>query len=173
MTDTQTTPTIAAIWAQSADGVIGADNTIPWHVPEDLAYFKEATHGHPVLMGRRTWESLPAAFRPLPGRTSIVLTSTPELIGPAAEVACDLDEALAIAADAPGAEQVWVIGGGQLYAAAIADPRLEEVHVTTVDVRVDGDTLAPALDDSWTTHEVVGPTRSNSGVSYRIDRHIR
>ncbi|MEX5256690.1 dihydrofolate reductase [Kocuria arenosa] len=168
-----TTPTIAAIWAQSADGVIDADNTIPWHVPEDMAYFKAATLGHPVLMGRRTWESLPAAFRPLPGPTSIVLTSTPELIGPAAEVASDLDEALTIAADAPGAEEVRAIGGGQLYAAALADPRLAEVHVTTVDVRVDGDTLAPALDEAWTTQEVFGPTRSTSGVSYRIDRHTR
>lgn len=165
--------TLAAIWAQSADGVIGAGNTIPWRVPEDLAYFKAATIGHPVIMGRRTWESLPAAFRPLPGRTSIVLTSTPELIGPAAEVAGDLDEALAIAAQAPGAERVWVIGGGQLYAAAIDDPRLTEVHVTTVDVRVEGDTLAPALDETWSCEEVVGPSRSSTGVGYRIDRHAR
>lgn len=112
MTDTQTTPTIAAIWAQSADGIIGADNTIPWHVPEDLAYFKAATAGHPVIMGRRTWESLPAAYRPLPGRTNIVLNFTPELIGPATEVAGDLDEAVAIAGEADGAERVWVIGGG-------------------------------------------------------------
>lgn len=170
---TTTPSTLAAIWAQSADGIIGAENTIPWRVPEDLAYFKDATHGHPVIMGRRTWESLPAAFRPLPGRTSIVLTSTPELIGPAAEVAGDLDEALAIAAQAPGAERVWVIGGGQLYAAAIADPRLAEVHVTTVDVRVEGDTLAPALDESWTAEEAVGPARSSTGVVYRIDRHTR
>ena len=165
--------TIAAIWAQSADGIIGADNTIPWQVPEDLAYFKAATHGHPVIMGRRTWESLPAAFRPLPGRTSIVLTSAPELIGPAAEVAGDLDEALAIAAEAPGGERTWIIGGGQLYADAIADPRVAEVHVTTVDVRVDGDTLAPALDESWSLEEVVAPSRSSSGISYWIDKHTR
>ncbi|MGQ1798107.1 dihydrofolate reductase [Kocuria oceani] len=165
--------TLAAIWAQSADGVIGADNAIPWHIPEDLAYFKDATAGHPVIMGRRTWESLPAAYRPLPGRTNIVLTSTPELIGPATEVAGDLDEALAIAANAPGAEKAWIIGGGQLYAAAVADPRLSEVHVTTVDLRVPGDAHAPALDDSWSTEEVVAPTRSSSGINYRIDRRTR
>ncbi|MFI7496753.1 dihydrofolate reductase [Kocuria sp. M4R2S49] len=168
-----TTPTICAIWAQSADAIIGADNAIPWHVPENLAYFKAATHGHPVIMGRRTWDSLPAAYRPLPGRTSIVLTSTPELIGPAAEVACDLDEALTIAADSPGAEQVWIIGGATLYRQAVEDPRLAEVHVTTVDLRVPGDAHVPALNGSWAAEEVVAPTRSSSGINYWIDRYAR
>ena len=102
-----------------------------------------------------------------------MLTSTPELIGPAAEVACDLDEALAIAGTAPGAEQVWIIGGATLYRQAVVDPRLTEVHVTTVDLRVPGDAHAPALDGSWTAEEVVAPTRSSSGVGYRIDRHTR
>jgi dihydrofolate reductase len=122
-------------------------------------------------MGWRTWESLTAAFRQPPGRTSIELTSTPELSGPTAEVVCDLEEALAIAAGAPGAGHMWIIDGGQVHAAAIADPRLTERHVTTVDVCVDGDAIAPAMDDSWTVEEVVALTISSSGVSYRIDQH--
>lgn len=96
-----------------------------------------------------------------------------ELVDESAETAGNFGEALAIAATAPGAEQVGVIGGGQLYAVAIADPRLIEVHVTTVDVRVPADAHALALDRSWTAEEVIAPTRFNTEVSYRIDRHTR
>ena len=69
--------TVGMIWAQTPDRVIGRDGTMPWHLPEDLAHFKEHTLGHPVIMGRRTWESFPERFRPLPGRTNIVITSSP------------------------------------------------------------------------------------------------
>ena len=71
-----TEPVIAMIWAQTPGRVIGRDGTMPWHVPEDLAHFRAHTHGHPVIMGRRTWESFPARFRPLPGRTNIVVSRT-------------------------------------------------------------------------------------------------
>ena len=71
-----TEPVIAMIWAQTPERVIGRDGTMPWHVPEDLAHFRAHTHGHPVIMGRRTWESFPARFRPLPGRTNIVVSRT-------------------------------------------------------------------------------------------------
>ena len=71
-----TEPAIAMIWAQTPERVIGRDGTMPWHVPEDLAHFRAHTHGHPVIMGRRTWESFPARFRPLPGRRNVAVTSS-------------------------------------------------------------------------------------------------
>ncbi len=73
-------PVIGAIWAQTTNGVIGRDGGMPWSLPEDMAFFRRTTTGHPVIMGRRTWESLPERFRPLPGRTNIVVTSAPERV---------------------------------------------------------------------------------------------
>lgn len=74
------TPRLGAIWAQTIDGVIGRDGVMPWHVPEDLAHFKEATAGKPVIMGRRTWESLPDTYKPLPGRTNIVVSRSVDTV---------------------------------------------------------------------------------------------
>ena len=135
---------VGLIWAEAREGVIGAQGGMPWHVPEDLAHFKAATLGAPVVMGRRTWESFPARFRPLPGRRNIVVTHredwtvptpTPGAagaspgasgrVGPAgAERAASLEDALALAT-ASGPERIWVIGGGQLYREAIALARNE------------------------------------------------
>ena len=115
------------IWAQAADGVIGADGALPWHLPEDLRLFRELTIGSTVVMGRRTWESLPARFRPLPGRSNVVLTST-GLVGrrrAAGRVA---------SAEVLGAHgDLWVIGGGAVYAAFL--PHADAVVVTEVDAR--------------------------------------
>ena len=96
---------LGLIWAQSTSGIIGRGDTIPWDVPEDLVRFKEVTLGHPVVMGRRTWDSLPASVRPLPGRRNIVLSRQAGFTVDGAEVVGSLDEALS----EPGA---WVVGGG-------------------------------------------------------------
>ena len=101
------------VWAQSTSGVIGRGGDIPWRVPEDLAHFKKVTMGHTVVMGRRTWDSLPASVRPLPGRRNIVLSRQVDFAAEGAEVVGSLDEALS----EPGA---WVIGGGQIY--FLSDP---------------------------------------------------
>ncbi len=94
------TGTLTLIWAQTRAGVIGRDGTIPWHIPpEDMAFFKEATMGLPVVMGRLTWDSLPAKFRPLPGRRNIVVTRNPGWTGEGAEVAGSVDDALRLVAD--------------------------------------------------------------------------
>ena len=114
-----TEPVIAMIWAQTPERVIGRDGTMPWHVPEDLAHFRAHTHGHPVIMGRRTWESFPARFRPLPGRTNIVVSRTltateeagAELRAAGAVVVPGFGAALAAAAEADGCDTVWVIAG--------------------------------------------------------------
>ncbi len=100
---------VALIWAQSTSGVIGRGGGIPWRLPEDQARFKQLTLGHTVVMGRLTWESLPAGLRPLPGRANVVLTRQPDYRADGAQVVSTIDAALT------GAE-TWVIGGEQIYA---------------------------------------------------------
>ena len=107
-------PRVYLVAAVAANGVIGADGRLPWHLPEDLRHFKSLTLGHPVIMGRRTWESL---GRALPGRENIVVTRAPGYAAPGASVAASLDAALALCAGEP---TVFVIGGGELYAEALA-----------------------------------------------------
>lgn len=132
---------IALVAAVARDRVIGRDGTVPWHLPEDMAHFKAVTTGHPVLMGRRTWESLPERFRPLPDRRNVVVTRTAGWRAPGAESASSLDDALALVADAA---QVFVIGGGALYEAALAVA--DELLLTEISLDVDGDTRFPVFD---------------------------
>ena len=126
------------IWSQSRNRVIGAHGTIPWHLPEDLAYFRRTTMGSVVVMGRRTWESLPAAFRPLPGRDNVVLTGA-TLHG--ARTATSVTEVMAAYDD------FWVIGGAAVYEAFL--PHAAEISVTELGIDVEGDAHAPELNDDW------------------------
>ncbi|MER5782124.1 dihydrofolate reductase [Streptomyces mobaraensis] len=168
-------PSVGLIWAQARDGVIGAGNAIPWHLPEDLAHFKAVTLGHPVVMGRRTWDSLPPRFRPLPGRRNIVVTRDPDWAAEGAERAGSVAEALRRAAsgprDASAPAEVWVIGGGEIYRAALE--HATALAVTEVDTAVDGDTYAPAVDGSWTLTEDTGWRSSASGLRYRMRGYVR
>lgn len=134
---------LGLIWAQTPDGVIGAAGRIPWSVPEDLARFRELTTGGTVIMGRKTWESLPQRFRPLPDRRNIVVTRSTGFAADGAEVAHSLDEALLLAGG-----DAWVIGGGELYREAIG--RADRLEVTEVEASVDGDTFAPPIAEDWT-----------------------
>ncbi|MFC9786670.1 dihydrofolate reductase [Rhodococcus sp. NPDC127528] len=154
---------LGVIWAQAHGGVIGRDNAIPWRIPEDMAYFKAVTTGHPVIMGRRTWDSLPPRFRPLAGRRNIVVTRDLQWASDGAEVAHSLDDALALAGDG----EVWVMGGGQIYAAAL--DRADRVAVTEVDLDVDGDAYAPTLGPEWVA-ERTGDWQESSrdGVRFRF-----
>ncbi len=159
---------IGLIWAQTRTGVIGAQGGMPWHVPEDLAHFKEITLGAPVVMGRRTWESFPERFRPLPGRRNIVVTSHDDL-GAGAEVVRSLDAALDLARQG-GPQWVWVIGGGQIFADAIV--RADLLEVTELDLDVPGDTVAPDT-TGWhvgATHPADGWETSRTGIRYRFLR---
>ena len=126
---------IACVVAHAANRVIGRDGGLPWHLPSDLRRFRELTTGGTVVMGRRTYESLPDAFRPLPDRRNVVLTSDPGYRADGAEVVGDLDAALA----AP----CFVIGGGEVYAQAL--PRAQRVYATELEAEVDGDTFFPPL----------------------------
>jgi dihydrofolate reductase len=160
--------TLGLIWAQAAHGVIGAGGGMPWRSPEDMARFREVTTGHPVIMGRRTWESIPERFRPLPGRRNLVLTADPTWSSAGAERAASLDDALALV----GTDETWVIGGGTVYAAAIeAADRLE---VTEFDLEVDGDTHAPWIDPAAWAIAVQTPwADSPTGPRYRFTRYER
>jgi dihydrofolate reductase len=134
---------LALIWAQSTAGVIGIGNELPWRVPEDSAHFRALTSGHPVIMGRSTWESLPDRFRPLPGRENIVLTRRPGYDAPGAVVVGSLADALVVV----GTREAWVIGGGQVYHQALE--LADRVERTVIDLDVQGDTWAPELGDEW------------------------
>ncbi len=136
------------IFARSRNGVIGRDGALPWHLPEDLAHFKRLTAGCPVVMGRKTWDSLPPRFRPLPGRANLVVTRQVDWSAVGARAAGDLPQALAICATLePTPADVWVIGGAQLYRLAL--PVASRAAVTELDINVTGDTHAPTLDGSW------------------------
>ena len=155
------------IYARARNGVIGHDNTLPWHLPEDLAHFKRLTLGCPVLMGRKTWDSLPPKFRPLPGRSNIVITRQHDWQSPGAIPAHGLEAALAQCAQA---EHVWVIGGAQIYAQAL--PLATTVEVTEIDADFAGDAYAPALGPDWREHQRESHTGAN-GLSYSFIQYVR
>lgn len=165
---------IGAIWAQANDGVIGEQGTMPWHVPEDLAHFKQVTSGHPVIMGRRTWESFPEKFRPLPGRTNIVLTSRLEahagLRAAGAEPVASLEQALELARRCDGGQEIWIIGGGQVYAQALE--HIDTAVITRLDLAVPGDTRAPQLPEGFkrtALDPATGWHTSKSKIRYRFE----
>ncbi|MGY4646076.1 dihydrofolate reductase [Cellulomonas sp. URHB0016] len=149
--------------------MIGQGGALPWRLPEDMARFRALTAGHPVIMGRATWESLPARFRPLPGRENIVLSRTPGFEASGARVVGGLDEAF----DLVGDRDAWVVGGGAVYAATL--PRAGRVEVTVVDTEAEGDTWAPALDpEQWQrvrSEPGDGWSTSSGGLRYRFDTY--
>ena len=135
---------LGLIYARARNGVIGKDGALPWHLPEDLAHFKRLTMGCPVIMGRKTWDSLPPKFRPLPGRANIVVTRDAGWKSAGAERAASLTQALALCADHPRA---WVIGGAQVYAQALS--LADTVEITEIDADFEGDAYAPELGAPW------------------------
>jgi len=162
---------IGLIWGQARDAagrpVIGAGGDIPWRVPEDFAHFKRTTSGHPVVMGRLTWESLPK--RPLPGRTNIVVSSrgpygVPDA-GDDTVPAGSIGEALDVAADAPGGDEIWIIGGSQLYSEAL--PVADVLEVSEINTEIEGDVFAPEIGPEWTVTSSTDWTTSSSGLRYR------
>ena len=138
--------------AKARNGVIGRDNHLPWRLPADLAYFKRVTMGHPVIMGRRTWESI---GKPLPGRLNIVVSRNRAYSAVGATVVGSLDEAWQAAGQA---QEACVIGGTSLFAEAL--PQADRIHLTEVEAEVPGDTWFPEFDRSqWTEREVARQAR--------------
>ena len=153
--------TVQLIWGQSRGGVIGADGGLPWNLPEDLRAFRARTMGGVVVMGRNTWDSLPARFRPLPGRTNVVLTSRP-FDGEAVAVA-SVQEVLDRYPD------IWVIGGASVYKAFL--PHATRLVRTDIDADFVGDTWAPLVPDGWTLASRTpqqGWTRSSEGLDFAV-----
>lgn len=134
--------------ARARNGVIGRDNALPWHLPADLAHFKRITQGHPVVMGRRTHESI---GRPLPGRHNIVVTRTPGWKADGCTVVGSLEAAYAAAGNVP---EVFVIGGSALYAAAL--PGADRIYLTEIDADVSGDTVFPEIDPAGWVETAMG-----------------
>jgi dihydrofolate reductase len=158
--------TLGLIWAQSTSGIIGRAGGIPWRLPEDQARFKDVTMGHTVVMGRLTWESLPATVRPLPGRRNVVLTRHADYVADGATVVSNLEQALR-------GDDTWVIGGAQIYALAL--PSATRCDVTEIDVdlpREDDDAVAPVLDEQWQATDGDWLT-SASGLRYRFSTYVR
>ncbi|MHC4836736.1 MAG: dihydrofolate reductase [Planctomycetota bacterium] len=164
----------ALIVAMDRGRGIGRDGSMPWHLPGDLRLFADLTKGehrldparlrNRVIMGRRTWESLPPSFRPLPDRINLVLSRRSGLALEGATVVGSLDEALA----APGGE-AFVIGGGEIYALALAHPGCRRLHLTEVDARYPCDAFFPEVEDRFRLDER-GPWQQDSldGPAYRF-----
>ena len=141
---------LTLIAAVARNGVIGIDQRLPWRLPADLKRFKASTLGHTVIMGRKTWESLPANFRPLPGRRNIVVTRDGGYRAAGATVVQSLPAAITAA----GGGEAFIIGGAELYAAAL--PLADRLQLTEIDAAFDGDSHFPPIDgDQWqeTTRE--------------------
>jgi len=134
-------PILALIAACARGGVIGIDNRLPWHLPEDMKFFRETTRGKPVIMGRKTWESLPDAFRPLPGRINIVISRNPGFQAAGGTVVDSLENALTAAGNA---EIAFVIGGAELYRQAL--PLADRLYLTEIDRDFAGDAFFPDFD---------------------------
>ncbi|MFH5878410.1 dihydrofolate reductase [Arthrobacter sp. NA-172] len=169
----EATDGIGLAWAQTGSGVIGKGGTMPWHVPEDLKHFSNLTTGHPVIMGRKTWESFPEKYRPLPGRTNIVVTRqqgwADSPVASGAVVVPSLDAALLESQFAPGGQNVWIIGGGEIYRQSIDIANV--AVVTVIDSDTDGDTFAPEFGEAWNleaTQPAEGWLTSRNGTNYRI-----
>ena len=167
-------PDIHLIFACANDGVIGLDNKLPWHLPEDLAHFKKITTGQTVLMGRHTWDSLPSAFKPLPNRLNLVMTKQIHWSAPGAvavhslEMAKELHQAhwTKIYPETHSlTPSIWVIGGAQIYAHTLS--LAHTIEMTQIDLNVKGDAFAPALGQEWREIHREEHT-SSKGVRFRF-----
>jgi dihydrofolate reductase len=156
---------LALIVAASENGVIGRENALPWHLPEDLRHFRRLTMGKPIIMGRRTFESI---GRPLPGRTNIVITRNTRLDAPGVRVVSTLEEALDLGSSIARADEMTemlVIGGAEIYRAAL--PRAHRLYLTEVHAQVTGDVKLPPVD--WTQWRECSRERHGSGGSNPYD----
>ncbi len=155
-----------AIVAMNRESAIGRNGDLPWHIAEDLRHFKELTMGHPVIMGRKTWESLPK--RPLPGRRNIVISRNPDYKADSAEVFCSLEAAVDACREVP-----FIIGGAQIYEKAV--PFCSKIFITSVDAPAeDADAFFPPLpDNEWMAVEESEHLLSKSGIGYRFLTKIR
>ena len=136
---------VSAIAAVADNGVIGRKNDLPWHLPDDMQFFKQTTLGHPIITGRKNYESIPPKFRPLKGRLNVVITRDADYQAPGAAVVTSLEAALERAKE-EGKEEVFIIGGGQIFREALEKDLVDRLYMTFVHADVEGDTHFPAID---------------------------
>lgn len=156
--------TVTLVAAVAANGVIGVDGDLPWRLPADLAHFKQLTLGHPMIMGRATYDSI---GRALPGRTTIVVTRNPDWTAENVETAASLDAALARARELD--DDVFVVGGGQIYTEAIESGVVDLLCITRVALAPEGDTSFPALDwERWRPAVTIAHPAENDRPGFEI-----
>lgn len=130
---------------------IGKDGKLVWSLKEDMDRFKQTTMGHPVIMGRKTWESIPERFRPLPGRTNFVISRDPNFVATGAIVTDNVNKAISASKNLPGNDEVFIIGGGEIYKSSW--PLVDRLHLTVVDFNIDGDTFFPEYEKDFVVLE--------------------
>jgi dihydrofolate reductase len=156
---------IAAVVAIGCNRELGKDGKLLWHIPDDLKRFKLLTLGHPVVMGRKTFESIVGYLgKPLPGRTNIVVTRDPAWSYDGVLVAHSLEDALSLAAGQPGGEEIHIGGGAELYAQAL--PRIDKLYLTLVDDAQEADTFFPAYETEF-TKKIYEEAHEYDGLRYR------
>jgi dihydrofolate reductase len=139
---------ISLIAALSKNKVIGKNNDLPWHLPDDMKYFMQTTKAHHVIMGRKNYESIPEKFRPLPNRINIVVTRQPDFNAPNCQVVNSIEKALEIAT-AENPQEVFIIGGAEIYHQGFSVAN--KLYLTEIDADIEGDTFFPTFDKSkWT-----------------------
>lgn len=161
-------PNLVLIAALARNGVIGINNTLPWHLPEDMKHFRDTTRGKPVIMGRKTWESLPDAFRPLPGRHNIVVSRNPAYLAEGATVVSSLTAALDAAVNA---DDVFVIGGAELYRQAL--PLAQRMVLTRIEQDFEGDAHFPPFTDADWQMTQQDAHVSNNGLPFSFIEFVR
>lgn len=167
MTEPESDPPISLVWAMSENGVIGANGGLPWSLPDDLAHFKRLTHGHPVLMGRRTWDSL--WLKPLPGRLNVVVTRNPLFRADGATVVSSVEQAVSLSSG----DRMFCIGGADLFDQMLSDA--DRLEVTVVHTEIDGDVSMPYIDwDAWAlTEEQLHPADDRHEYAFTFRTYER
>ena len=164
------------IWAQARNGVIGNHGAMPWHIPEDLAHFRQITQNKPVIMGRKTWDSLPAKFKPLPYRRNIILTRSPnwgkelENSNSKIKIARSVETSMKPIIVGREVEEIWVIGGGQIYPQFLK--YASRIEITEIQEEIEGDTRAPELGSEWKEERRVHHT-SSSGIKFDFVTYLK
>ncbi len=165
---------INLIWAQAQNRVIGNHGAMPWHIPEDLAHFRQITKNSPVIMGRKTWESLPSRFRPLPHRRNIILTRQPhwgsQYTNKEVIKASSIEAAITPQITGSGVKEVWVVGGGQIYSQYL--PLATRIEITEIHASFDGDTRAPELGPEWKEIRRI-PNSSPTGLKFDFVSYLK
>ncbi|SAY50396.1 dihydrofolate reductase [Neisseria weaveri] len=158
---------VTLIAAVAKNGCIGINNDMPWHIPEDFAFFKQYTMEKPVIMGRKTWESLPK--KPLPGRRNIVISRDADYSAQGAEVVTDIQTALGLCKDEV---EVMIMGGAQIYQETITIAT--DLRITKVDLMVEGDAFFPEIDsDIWEVISCEKGISSKNGMGYAFVHYVR